>query len=224
MAAYLNTAARCSEGGVWRVLEGWVAGLAAAGLWGLGLLFLIEGAGLPLPVEIPFLLSGALAHAGRYPYWSLVILAWSATVVGNLAGYGAGYIGGRKAVERLTAWAGISAARLDSFEAWFRRHGLRLLFVTRWINWGFGQSLWLAGLSRIPLRRFAPFILVLNLAWAALWLAIGASMARLLSRLGVGRGAVVVVVLVGVIVAVAAYVIYRLVRRERPEQAGGRLS
>lgn len=197
------------------MLEGWVSHLAALGLWGVGLLFVIEGAGLPLPAEIPFVLSGALAHAGRYPFWLLVLLAWVTTVIGNFAGYGVGYLGGRRLVERLSAWAGVSASRLERAETWFHRHGLRLLFFTRWINWGFGQSLWLAGLARVPLRRFAPFMLVLNLAWAILWIGLGVSLAGLLGRLGVGRGGLVLAVLIAVAVVVGTYLLHRGSRSRR---------
>lgn len=191
------------------MLEAWVTHLATLGLWGVGLLFLIEGAGLPLPAEIPFVLSGALAQAGRYPFWLLVLLAWVTTAVGNFAGYGVGYLGGRRLVERLSGWAGVSASRLERLERWFHRHGLRLLFLTRWINWGFGQSLWLAGLVRIPLRRFAPFMLVLNLAWAALWISLGVSLAGVLARMGIGRGGRVLFVLVGTVVFVGTYLVHR---------------
>lgn len=171
------------------MVERWVAHVAAWGLWGLAALFLLEGLGLPLPAEIPLVLSGGLAHAGRYPFWTLVSVAWGATVAGNVLGYGAGYLGGRPLVERLAAWAGMSEERLERMEAWVRRHGMKIVFFTRWINWGFGQSLWLAGISRVPPTRFVPFMLALNFCWAVVWVWFGSLIARWLDHLGLTRGA-----------------------------------
>lgn len=194
------------------MLEKWLGILAAWGLWGLGLLFILEGMGLPLPAEIPFLLAGALARAGQQPFWTLVMVAWGTTVIGNLVGYGAGYLGGRPLVERLTHWAGMSPERFDKYEGWVRRHGLKVLFFTRWINWGFGQSLWLAGISRLPLRRFVPFMLAINFIWAVVWVWAGALLAHGLQRLGVHRGSVLtgVVALTGVLIGL---LIWRRLRR-----------
>lgn len=196
------------------MVEHWVAILAAWGLWGLGLLFILEGMGLPLPAEIPFILAGALARAGRQPFWTLVLVAWGTTVIGNLLGYGAGYLGGRPLVERLSQWAGMSPERFGKYEQWVRRHGLKILFFTRWINWGFGQSLWLAGISRVPPRRFVPFMLGINFVWAVVWTWFGALLAYWLTELGVHQGSVVTGVVVLTLALIGALV-WRRVRRRR---------
>lgn len=197
------------------MVEHWVSYLAAWGLWGLGLLFMLEGMGLPLPAEIPFLLAGALAGAGQQPFWTLVLVAWGTTVIGNLLGYGAGYLGGRPLIERLTHWAGMSEERFSRYEEWVRKHGLKILFFTRWINWGFGQSLWLAGISRVPPRRFVPFMLGINFIWAVVWTWFGGLLAHWLTRLGVHRGSVVTAVLL-LTAALIGLLIWRRVRR-RPQ-------
>ncbi len=192
----------------------WVNRLAAWGLWGLGVLFTLEGMGLPLPAEIPFVLAGALAKAGQQPFWTLVLVAWSTTVIGNLLGYGAGYLGGRPLVERLTNWAGMSPERFEKYEQWICNHGLKILFFTRWINWGFGQSLWLAGVSRMPPRRFLPFMLGVNFVWAVAWTWLGSLVALSLARLGVHQGLVVTAVLLLTTVLIG-FLIWRKMRKRR---------
>lgn len=184
----------------------WLAKLGAWGLTGLAAMFLLEGAGVPLPPEIPLIIAGGLAHAGHYPFWLLVFVAWGATVAGNLMGYGLGYVGGRPLATRAMTWAGISAERICRAERWIQNHGLKILFCFRWINWGFPMGLWLAGAGRLPWTRLVPWMLILNLAWAVTWIWLGSLIARHLARVGALDW---VLMLGGLVVLVATLVWWR---------------
>lgn len=139
-------------------------GLAVAGL-----IFLLEGIGTPIPVEAPLgILGYRLAH-GTLSLVAAVLLMWVTTNVGNLIGYGLGYWGGRPLILRLIRLLRIKPESWDRMERWFHKNGLRAVVITRWINWGFAQNMWLCGITRIPLRRFLPVMLINNLLWAIGW-------------------------------------------------------
>ncbi len=179
----------------------WSALVEKWGLASLGVVYVMEGMGIPIPVEIPFVLSSAMVKAGRYPIALVVLLTWLTTVVGNVAGYTFGYLGGRPLVMRLLHLFRVSPARLEQAERWFGRYGVRLVFLTRWINWGFGQSLWLTGIARVPMRRFLPWMIVNDLLWAAAWVYLGGFLAGIITRLhmadAIGIAIALVVVITG---------------------------
>jgi membrane protein DedA with SNARE-associated domain len=139
------------------------------GLPGAGLIFLLEGIGAPIPVEIPLGVIGLRVAEGVNSYWQMVMLMWLTTVVGNSIGYMIGYFGGRPMALKLLSWFRIKAETWDNVERWFNQHGLKLVIATRWINWGFAQNMWLCGITRIPFRRFFTIMVINNLLWAMGW-------------------------------------------------------
>lgn len=134
-----------------------------------GLIFLLEGIGLPIPVEIPLGIMGyRLAHETLHLV-PAILLMWLTTTVGNVLGYWIGYRLGRAPMLRILRLFRIKQQTWDRLEGWFTAHGLKTIIFTRWINWGFAQSMWLSGITRIPFRRFFPTILLNNLLWAIGW-------------------------------------------------------
>lgn len=139
------------------------------GLPGAGLIFFLEGIGVPIPVEIPLGIVGLRMVRGESSQWEIVILMWLATVAGNTAGYFLGYYGGRPLALKLIAWFRISPEVWERVETWFRRHGLKVVIATRWINWGFAQNMWLSGITRVPFGRFFAVMVVNDFFWAMAW-------------------------------------------------------
>lgn len=139
------------------------------GLPGAGLIFMLEGLGAPLPVEVPLWIIGSRMTSGQATYWSMVLLMWLSTVVGNTVGYLLGYYGGRPAIIKLLQWFRVKQETWDKLDGWFRKHGLKMVVATRWTNWGFAQNMWLCGITRIPFRRFFLVMVVNDLIWAMAW-------------------------------------------------------
>ncbi|MGE5673186.1 MAG: DedA family protein [Mycobacterium leprae] len=195
------------------MLRGWRALVftPVRGVWGIGLLFGLEGMGLPLPAEIPLLLAGALIRSGERSFWTLLLVAWSATVFGNLVGYGAGYLGGRPLLDWVARKLQVSADKLAKYEQWIGQHGLKVLFATRWVNWGFGQSLWVVGINRISPKRFLTFTVVLNLLWAMVWLYLGSLLFGWISHV---QGVAVVLLLL--VVGAGVWALIRRRKAQRP--------
>lgn len=143
--------------------------LETFGLPGAGLIFLLEGLGAPIPVEVPLWIIGARMTAGTASYWQIVLLMWLTTVVGNTFGYVLGYYGGRPAVLKLLQWFRVKQETWDKLEGWFQKHGLKMVIATRWTNWGFAQNMWLCGITRIPFKRFFAVMVLNDLVWAMGW-------------------------------------------------------
>ncbi len=139
------------------------------GLAGAGLIFYLEGLGVPIPVEIPLGIIGMRMARGLNSYWDAVLMMWLSTVAGNTTGYILGYYGGRPAALRVLAWFRVKGEFWTKLEAWFHKHGLKAVVATRWINWGFAQNMWLCGITRVPWGRFFAVMVVNDLLWAMSW-------------------------------------------------------
>lgn len=139
------------------------------GLPGAGLIFMLEGLGAPFPVEVPLWIIGSRMSTGQSSYWAMVFFMWGSTVAGNLIGYLAGYYGGRPAIRKLLQWFRVKPELWNKVEGWFNRHGLKVVVVTRWTNWGFAQSMWLSGITRVNFARFFSTMVVNDFLWAMAW-------------------------------------------------------
>jgi membrane protein DedA with SNARE-associated domain len=157
---------------------------AGANLPVAGLIFLLEGIGLPIPVEIPVGILGYRVAHGDLNLMHGVLLMWMMTNLGNLIGYALGYRLGRAPMIRMLRFVHIKPHAWDRLEGWFQVHGLKAVVFTRWINWGFAQNMWLCGITRIPFQRFLPLILINNLLWAMAWTWLSGHLIGLFRRAG----------------------------------------
>ena len=139
------------------------------GYWAVAGALLLENAGLPLPGETVLLLASFLAYSERTLQlgWIVVIGTLAATI-GDNVGYAVGLYCGRPLLERYRHSFIIGKARVAQGERLFERYGAatilfaRFLFALRVIA---GP---MAGILRMPWKKFAAF----NLIGAALWVAV----------------------------------------------------
>jgi len=136
------------------------------GYWAVAAALLLENAGVPVPGETILLLASFLAYAehGLQLSWIMLVGIISATLGDNL-GYALGYYGGRALLERYQSIFRIRRKTLKRGENLFARFGAVTVFFARFI---FGMRIVagpLAGVLRMPWRRF----LIFNFLGAALW-------------------------------------------------------
>jgi membrane protein DedA with SNARE-associated domain len=136
------------------------------GYWAVGAVLLLENAGVPVPGETVLLLASFLAYSERDLQlgWIVVVGTLAATVGDNL-GYAIGNYGGRRLLERYRNIFRISDAVLARGERLFGRYGAVTILFSRFV---FGMRVIagpLAGVLRMPWRKFAVF----NLVGAAVW-------------------------------------------------------
>jgi membrane-associated protein len=136
----------------------------------VGLLAFGEAAafiGLALPGEIAVLLGGVLASQGRV---SLpVVLATVA--VAAIAGDSAGYEIGRRWGPRVLDWPIVRrhAGTIHEAELYLRHRGGLMVFLGRWTSVLRAIVPGVAGMSRMPYRRFFAFNVIGGVAWAAVF-------------------------------------------------------
>jgi undecaprenyl-diphosphatase len=175
-----------------------------------GLAFLESAAfiGLVAPGEVAVVLGGIIAGRGEIDLVVLIGVVWFAAVAGDLASYTFGRRVGRGWAIRRGRRLGVTDARLARAERYFAAHGGKTIIVGRLV--GFVRSLtpFIAGTSRMPLRRFLLAGVVGAGLWAAIFCVLGYllwhSLDRALEYARAGKlGLVAVLVLV--VVAVVAY-------------------
>lgn len=115
----------------------------------------LTGAGLPLPEEVPVLAAGVLAANGHLDPW----LALASCIVGALAGdcimYFIGYHFGRNVLKDHPWWVRfVTPEREAHVEEMFRRHGIKVFFVVRFLVLLRAPLLLSAGILRVSFRRF----------------------------------------------------------------------
>jgi membrane-associated protein len=142
------------------------------GVWGIGIMYLLEGLAVPWPIEIPLWISGRMLVEGSAGYWQLVWFTWLGTSVGNLVAFTIARRGGRPLLLFLSSRLHMDD-EVQRLQGWIDRYGLMAVVFTRWINWGFGLTLWLTGFSRLPPGRTLGLMVLNNALWACAFVALG---------------------------------------------------
>jgi membrane protein DedA with SNARE-associated domain len=140
-----------------------------------GLAFLETGAfvGLVAPGETAIVLGGVVAAQGEISLPLMLAIAWSAAALGDLASYGLGRRLGRPFLVRHGPRLGVTAERLATIERFFERHGGKAILIGRFVGLVRAVAPFLAGASRLPLRRFVGWSLLGTGLWASAFTLVG---------------------------------------------------
>jgi undecaprenyl-diphosphatase len=140
-----------------------------------GLAYLETGAfvGFVAPGETAVLVGGLVAGQGRISLVLLIAIIWVCAVGGDLTSYTLGRRLGREWLLRHGQRLKITDERLQQVEGFFERHGGAAIFIGRFV--GFIRPLlpFVAGASRMPLRRFLPYDVLGAGLWAAAFSVLG---------------------------------------------------
>ena len=140
-----------------------------------GLAFLETGAfvGLVAPGETAIVLGGVVAAQGEISLPAMLVIAWLAAALGDLASYALGRRLGRRFIVAHGPRVGVSAQRLAVVDGFFDRHGGKAILVGRFVGLVRAVAPFLAGAAKLPLRRFAPYSLLGTLIWASAFTLVG---------------------------------------------------
>jgi membrane protein DedA with SNARE-associated domain len=187
--------------------------LHAYGYAGLALGVALECLGLPVPGEA--LLIMASVYAGTTHNLNPYLVGASAAmgaIVGQMIGYAIGLSVGYRLLRRYGHRIGLPWRRLALGRLLFRRHGEKVVIVSRFVIVLRMIAGLLAGANRMPLRNFVTANVVGSVAWAAFY-SVGASMLgkqmkHATGPIGLAAGAVAVLVFV-----LGSYIVHRHERR-----------
>jgi len=151
------------------VLELLRGALVHYGYWAVAVALLLENAGIPVPGETILLLASFLAYSERGLHLSWIIFVGTlAATFGDNLGFAIGFHGGRPLLSRYQHIFHIRETTLARAERRFERYGPATIFFARFIV---GMRIIagpMAGVLRMPWRRFSLF----NLLGAALWVTV----------------------------------------------------
>ena len=135
------------------------------GYWVVFFGVMLENAGIPIPGETVLLFAGFLAYHGRIELIPSILVAIVGATLGDSMGFLIGHFGGRPFVNRFIRRFPVVRRSFDHSQALFLKYGQWAVFTGRFIT---GLRMFagiLAGLFRMPYRRF----LIFNFSGATVW-------------------------------------------------------
>ena len=174
-----------------------------------GLAFLETGAfvGLIAPGETAIVLGGVVAAQGEIDLVTVLLIAWFAAALGDLASFALGARLGRRFIHTHGPRVGMTAPRVDRVEAFYARHGAKAILVGRFIGIIRAVSPFLAGASGLRLRSFLPWSIIGTGVWASAFTLVGYAFSESFSKAAgvLTHGAFAVALLAAVVLAVRAH-------------------
>jgi len=156
------------------VRDDFLAAMLAYGYPVLGLTLLLGAIGLPLPTGLSTVLAGSLAEQGRMSWPWAGAVAVTASVLGDVVGYGLGRVLGREFLERWGRWLGYTPARHVRVQKLFERWGAVTVLLSRTLVEPLSSvANLLAGVGRYRLRDFIAYIILGRVIWTSAFLALG---------------------------------------------------
>ena len=179
-----------------------------------GFLF-FEDFGVPVPGETLLIAASLYAGAGHLNIWLVVVVAFFAAVLGDNVGYVIGRKGGRELVERFGKYLFVTPHRLDRAEAFFSKHGGKIVVIARFVEGLRQLNGIIAGTVEMPWRRFVLCNALGAAMWVAVWTGLGylagnhvETIATYFTYFAIGAGVIVV-----------AVVVWHVLRRRRRKRA-----
>lgn len=136
------------------------------GYWAVGIIVGLESMAVPLPGEAILVL--ASLYAGTHHdlnIWAVIGSAAAGAIIGDNIGYEIGRTFGYALLVRFGRYIGISEKRIKLGQYLFLRHGGKVVFFGRFIAVLRILAAFLAGVNRMPWRRF----FLANAAGAITW-------------------------------------------------------
>jgi len=130
----------------------------------------LESLGIPLPGETTLIAAAVYAGATHHLNIGAVFLvAATAAIVGDNAGYWLGRAGGQRVADRYGHFVRLDATKLKIGRYLFERHGGKVVFFGRFVTVLRTYAAFLAGLNTMRWRRFTVFNAAGGLLWSALY-------------------------------------------------------
>lgn len=180
--------------------------IATYGYYAVFALIALESIGIPLPGETALIAASVYAGSThRLNIFAIVAVATAAAIIGDNIGYWLGRRGGGAFVARYGRVVRLDSKKMKVGRYVFARRGFVVVFFGRFISILRTYAAFLAGLSRMPLGRFALANAAGGLVWAVGYAAAAYGLGSAASSLGstatlVGLGITTTLTVLGVFV------------------------
>jgi membrane protein DedA with SNARE-associated domain len=136
----------------------------------LGIVVGLESVGLPLPGETLLIAAAVIAATSHQLNIALVIMSAAVgAIVGQTTGYAIGWGIGFRLLRRYGRFIGLTDRRLAYGRALFRRHGVKVVFASRFIVLLRTLAALLAGANHMPWGRFMTANVAGSVVWSGLY-------------------------------------------------------
>lgn len=199
-------------------LTQWVEGaLTAGGSFALGAIMFLENVFPPIPSELVLPYAGFLVGRGTISWFEALLSSSVGSVLGAVVLYALGRYGGRPVILRYRRLLRFSERDLDRADAWFDRHGPKIVFFARMVPLARSIVSLPAGWSQMPMGRFLVLTTLGTVAWNSLLIGGGFLLGENYERVGEVADTYSNVILAVTVVATVALVVWWL--RRRPQRA-----
>jgi membrane protein DedA with SNARE-associated domain len=203
-------------------MQEWITNtMNSLGYLGIGLLMFLENLFPPIPSELIMPLAG---YTATFPNTQIqVIPAIAAGVIGTILGaipwYYAGLILGQQRLQLLAGrygkWIGISGEDIEKSVNWFQKHGTKAVLFGRLVP-GIRTLISIpAGISKMPVVPFFLYSTIGTIVWVTLLTYAGYFLGKNYKLVEDYIDVITKVVVFGVLLAIAAFIGYRLWKRSR---------
>ena len=193
------------------------------GYWAIALLLLLENIGAPVvPGEFAMISGAIFAGTGRAGLNSVVVavVAFVASVVGAEIGYLVGRFAGRELILHYGKYIMIKPHHLDRAEAIVDRYGGIVVVIARFIV-GLREAIGIiAGITQMRWLTFTVYNVIGAAIWVATWVTIGDVAGDHIDTVYADINRYSLYVFSALVVAVAAYIAWRVIRRRRRGGSG----
>jgi membrane protein DedA with SNARE-associated domain len=114
----------------------------------------LESMGIPSPGETALVAAAVLASQGKLEIWLVILIGVTSAIVGDNIGYWLGRRYGRSVFMAPGPFLHHRVHAVRYGDGFFKRHGAKAVFLGRWIALVRFATAWLAGINRMPIRRF----------------------------------------------------------------------
>jgi membrane protein DedA with SNARE-associated domain len=148
------------------LIEPW---LAAYGAWALFAMIYIESMGAPVPGETGVIAGALLASQGELPIAGVYFAVLAGAILGDSTGYLIGRFGGRRLLQRFGPYIRLTPERLEMIEDRFRKGGVWLVAVARFLPVFRQLNGLIAGSLAMPWHVFLAANAVGAVAWTTVY-------------------------------------------------------
>jgi membrane protein DedA with SNARE-associated domain len=208
--------AQAEPGGV----TGWaIRIMETLGAPGAGVAVFLENLFPPIPSEVILPLAGFTASQGDMSLVAAIAWTTVGSVVGALVLYLVGALIGRERTRAIAARLPlVKVSDVDRTEAWFRRHGRKTVFLGRMVPLFRSFISIPAGIERMPMATFLLLTTLGSLLWNTLFVLAGYFLGENRRVVEDYAGTYQNLVLAVGVLAVAAFVVVRLLAARRNRQ------
>ncbi|WGS73226.1 DedA family protein [Pseudanabaena galeata CCNP1313] len=203
-------------------MQEWITNtMNSLGYLGIGLLMFLENLFPPIPSELIMPLAG---YTATFPNTQIqVIPAIAAGVIGTILGaipwYYAGLILGQQRLQLLAGrygkWIGISGEDIEKSVNWFQKHGTKAVLFGRLVP-GIRTLISIpAGISKMSVVPFFLYSTIGTIVWVTFLTYAGYFLGKNYKLVEDYIDVITKVIVFGVLLAIAAFIGYRLWKRSR---------